>query len=444
MAPRTTTVTQLLGLGVTLAAVAVFSLFTLVQLDGLRRLESDIVDRNRRDSLQLMRIQNDLAQIGLALRDMVEGSEPYPLSAYKPEFDRIREDLEDALAIEARLMPSERNLGQQGLLNNAFQRFWNETGQLWALAADGRTNEARATIRTRLESERATMTTVISRLLVQNNEVEAAAVRDITAIYAKVERNLYLFIVAVLAAIALTSVLVMRHDRRVFAQLSQLSEERKDLAGKVIAVQEDVFRTLARELHDEFGQVLTALGMMLMRVERRLPESSAERTDLLEVRQIANQTLERVRGMSQMLHPPVLDDYGLEKSIEWYLGQFQKQTAVQVHYEKIGIGPWIGDKVAIHVYRILQEGLNNVVRHAGTGEAWVRVRYAPDRLELEIEDHGPGLPAERGQRGIGLISMRERADLLGGSLEFQRPAEGGTRVQLNIPLAAREQAGETV
>jgi signal transduction histidine kinase len=391
-----------------------------------------------------MRIQNDLAQIGLALRDMVEGTEPYPLSAYKPEFDRIHGDLEDALAIEARLMPTERNKGQQNLLNSAFQRFWNETGQLWALAAEGRTNDARAVIRTRLEAERATMTTVISRLLVQNNEVEAAAVQEITAIYAKVERNLYLFIVAVLAAIALTGMLVMRHDRRVFAQLNQLSEQRKDLAAKVITVQEDVFRTLARELHDEFGQVLTALGMMLMRVERKLPEASPERADLLEVRQIANQTLERVRGMSQMLHPPVLDDYGLEKSIEWYLGQFQKQTAVQVHYEKIGIGPWIGDKVAIHVYRILQEGLNNVVRHAKTGEAYVRVRYSPGRLQLEIEDHGPGLPAERGQRGIGLISMRERAELLGGSIEFQRPAEGGTRVLVNVPLSAREQAGETV
>jgi len=278
------------------------------------------------------------------------------------------------------------------------------------------------------------MTTVTSRLLMQNNEVEAEAAREITTIYAKVERNLYALIAAVLGAILLTSALVIRHDRRVFAQLNRLSEERKELAGQVISVQEDVFRTLARELHDEFGQVLTALGMMLQRVERRMPEGSREREDLLEVRTIANQTLERVRGMSQMLHPPVLDDYGLEKSIEWYLGQYQKQTGVEVRYEKIGVAPWIGEKVSIHVYRVLQEALNNVAKHAGTGAARVEVRYDTQRVELVVEDHGPGLRHEGARKGIGLVAMRERAELLGGEIRFETPDEGGVRVRLTVPL----------
>jgi len=136
----------------------------------------------------------------------------------------------------------------------------------------------------------------------------------------------------------------------------------------------------------------------------------------------------------------VLDDYGLEKSIEWYLRQFQKQSGVQVHYEKAGVAPWIGEKVAIHVYRILQEGLNNVVRHAKTSEAWVHVRYEQARMEMEIVDHGPGLPAERRTGGIGMIGMRERAELLGGQIAFERPAEGGTRVSLRVPLPAGEKA----
>ncbi|MBL0156065.1 MAG: sensor histidine kinase [Bryobacterales bacterium] len=440
MPARTPTVIQLLGLAVTLAAVVAYSLFTLVQLDGLKRLGSDIVDRNRRDSLQLIRIQNDLSQIGLAMRDITEGAVPYPMESFKPEFDRIKGDLEDALAVEARLMPSGQTTAQRSMLQGAFTRFWNETAQLWALAGEGKTNDAKTLIRTRLEAERATMTTVISRLLMQNNEAEAAAVQEIQLIYGKVERNLYLFFAAVLAAIMITGGLVIRHDRRMFARVSHLSEQRKELAGKVITVQEDVFRTLARELHDEFGQVLTALGMMLLRVEKKMPDPSAERDDLREVREIANQTLERVRGMSQMLHPPVLDDYGLEKSIEWYLRQFQKQTGVHVHYEKAGVGPWIGEKVAIHVYRILQEGLNNVVRHAKTPDAWVRVRYEQARMEMEIEDHGPGLPAERRTGGIGMIGMRERAELLGGHIEFERPVDGGTRVKLSVPLPAGEKA----
>ncbi len=434
MPPRTPTLIQLVGLGVTLGAVGVFSWFTLGQLSGLKRLGSDIVDRNRRDSLQLIRIQSNLTELGLAMRDMAEGTEPYPLTGYKPEFDRIKGDLEDALRIEARLMPATRTSAQQKLLEDAFGRFWGETSELWELAAEGKDKEAKALIRTRLEAERATMTTVIARLLVQNNEAEAAAVEEIQGIHSKVERNLYVLLAAVLAAIAITGVLVIWHDRRMFEQVSQLSEHRKDLAGKIITVQEDVFRTLARELHDEFGQVLTALGMMLMRIEKKLPEGTDGRADLKEVREIANHTLERVRGMSQMLHPPVLDDYGLEKSIEWYLRQFEKQTGLKVRYEKIGIGPWIGDSVAIHAYRILQESLNNVVRHARVNEAWVRVRYAPDRFEMEVEDHGPGLPETLPAPGLGLIGMRERAEMLKGSIEFTRPPEGGTKVSLSVPL----------
>lgn len=436
MPARTPTVIQLAGLGVTLGAVAVFSLFTLRQLDGLRRLESDTVDRSRRDSLQLIRIQNNLTQLGLALRDMAEGAEPYPLTGYKPEFNRMRGDLQDALSVEAQLMPATRTPAQQQLLSSAFLRFWGQVDHLFDIAAQGQTNEARALIRTRLESERSTMTTVIARLLVQNSEAEGAAVQQITEIYGRVEKNLYVLLAAVVAAISLTSVLVILHDRRVFAQLTLLSEERKELAGQVISVQEDVFRNLARELHDEFGQVLTAVGVMLQRVEKKLPADSRQREDIHEVREIANQTLERVRGMSQMLHPPVLDDYGLENSIEWYLRQFEKQTGFLVHYEKIGIGPWIGDTVAIHVYRILQEALNNIVRHSGTSEAWVKVAYSTSSMTLHVEDHGAGLEGKPARKGLGLIGMRERAELLGGQIEFQKPAEGGTRVKLVVPLPA--------
>lgn len=437
MPPRTPTLIQLLGLLVTLAAVGTFSFFTLQQVEELRRLGSDIVDRNRRDSLQLIRIQDDVSQLGLALRDMAEGAEPYPMVAYRPQFQRIREDLQNALEIEARLMPATRTEAQQRLLETVFGRFWAVMDELWQLAAEGRTEAARALIRTRIEAERATLATLISRLLIQNNEAEAAAVEEIQAIHSKVERNLYALLAAVIAAILITGSLVIWHDRRMFTQVSHLSEQRKELAGQVIRVQEELFRTLARELHDEFGQVLTAVGMMLLRVEKRLPEGAAVREDLREVREIANQTLERVRSMSQMLHPPVLDDYGLERSIEWYLGQYKRQTGMQVHYSKEGVAPWIGDTVAIHMYRVLQESLNNVVRHAGVKEVWVRVRYSQEKMEMEVEDHGVGLPERPQESGLGMIGMRERAELLGGRIEFRRLAGGGTVVRVEAPLGEK-------
>jgi signal transduction histidine kinase len=424
-----------MGLGVSVAAVLVFSLFTQREINGLRRLATDTIDRNRRSSLQLVRIQNDLNQLGLALRDMAEGTEPYPLSAYRPELERLRTDLEDALAIEARLTPASRSEGQKAMLRDAFARFWAEAAQVWALAEQRRENEARSLIRTRMEAARATMNTLVARLLIANSEAEAEGFREISAIYDTVERNLYLFLAAVLTAITLTGIYVIRFNRRIFQQLASLSEERGELAARVIGVQEDVFRTLARELHDDMGQVLTALGMMLQRIERRLAPDDSGRRDLREVREIANQTLERVRSMSQMLHPPILDDYGLARSIEWYIEQYTKQTGMTIHHESDGTPPWIGDTVAIHVYRILQEALSNVARHSGQQEAWVRTAYSASAMELEVRDQGRGLPDHPSGRGIGLIAMRERAELIHGNIVIERHPEGGTRVRLRVPLA---------
>lgn len=432
------TVRQLAGLGITLAAVAVFSLYTQRQVSGLRRLETEIVDRNRRDSLQLVRIQNDLNALGEALRDMRDDDTPYGLAAYEPQFERLHTDLADALRLEAQLVPGGRSPEQQAMLASAMARFWGEAAQLWELAKAGREAEARMLLRTRLEAERSSMVTLISRFLIQNQEVEETGTQEIRAIYNRVERNLYIFLTAVLTAILLTSLFVIRSNRRIFDNLTQLSDERQFLARRLIDVQEESYRGLARELHDDLGQTLTALGAMLLRVERKMAPDDKSREDLREVREIANQALERMRGLSQMLHPPILDDYGLEKSIAWYSDRFGKQTGVAVHYERIGAGPWIGPEIAIHVYRILQEALNNVVRHAKVDEAWVKAQFEPGEFCMIVEDHGAGLEARHTPAGIGLIGMRERAGLLQGSIDFSRPAEGGTRVTLRVPIAAAE------
>ena len=92
----------------------------------------------------------------------------------------------------------------------------------------------------------------------------------------------------------------------------------------------------------------------------------------------------------------------------------------------------------MHAYRILQEALNNVVRHSGARQAWVRMRFLPQQLQLEIEDHGKGIAPQPGQHGIGLVAMRERAGLLGGTLVIENIPEGGTLVRLNVPRTQQE------
>ncbi|PYT20985.1 MAG: sensor histidine kinase, partial [Acidobacteria bacterium] len=239
-----------------------------------------------------------------------------------------------------------------------------------------------------------------------------------------------------LTAIAFTSLYLIRSNRRLFERLSYLSAQRSDLARKLISMQEEVLRSISRELHDEFGQILTAIGAMLARASKQDVPSSF-RESLQEVREIAQVTLDKTRSLYQSLHPAILDDGGLEQALTWYLPVFEKQTGIKVQYQKTGTSPVVADGVAIHVYRVLQEALNNLAKHSKSSLAWVRVDFSPDRLHLEVEDRGVGLPANRSagvRRGIGMVAMRERAELLRGKIEFLRPPEGGTLVRLDVPL----------
>ena len=152
-----------------------------------------------------------------------------------------------------------------------------------------------------------------------------------------------------------------------------------------------------------------------------------------EVRQIAQLALDSVRSLSQALHPVMLDEAGLEATIDWYLPAVQRQTGVTILYEKQGQPFEVGASAAVQIYRVLQEALNNLTRHSGAREAWVRLRFLPEGLEAEVEDHGAGMSAPKGNQGIGLVAMRERAELLRGKLELTQPAEGGTLVRLKVP-----------
>jgi len=425
----------LAGLAVTLAAVGVFSIYTLGQIRGLEDLQTRIVDRNRKDSLQLLRIQNDLNELGIAMRDMLYGDEPYGLVAYKRQFDRTRNDLDDALHLELSLAPAAGDPNRQRLAESLSQ-FWTSTGRMFDLVTQGQEPAARDMIRNSLEVQQGGLTSTVARLLVQNNDAEQEAAARIRAIYRGVARNVYLFLAAVLLAIFGTTLYLIYSNRRLFQHLAALSEHRSELARKLITLQEETLHSLSRELHDEFGQVLTAIGAMLRRAEKRLPGDSPFCADLLEVREVAQATLEKTRNLSQLMHPSVLDDGGLEKAIDWYLPVFEKQTGIKVRYEKKGNGPAITDRVAIHVYRVLQEALNNLARHSGSTQAVVRLGFPPGRLNLEVEDRGAGVPESRNgaRKGIGMTAMRERAELLQGTFEVLRPAEGGTLVRLDVPL----------
>ena len=443
---RSPTTRLLLGLIVTLAAIVAYSAYTTLQLSGLRKLQSDLVDRNRKDSLQLLRVQNDLNTVALAMRDMLDAQEPYPLVAWTAQFERVRGDLVAALRLEEESAAAQRTPEQRQYLRQQWSQFWDAVDRMFALARDGKEQEAREQIRLSLQARQAALSTAVSRLLVENNEGEQQAATQIAQIYSGVQRQVYFFLAATIVATVLTSLYLIRSNRAIFARLEALSQQRRELAQELISTQESTLRHISRELHDEFGQVLTAIGSLLGRLGNQAPEGSPLRTDLQEVREIAQSTLNNIRTLSQALHPVLLEEAGLESTLDWYIPAAERQMALTLHYHKSGASFPVDTGSGVHIYRVLQEALNNVSRHSGGREAWVRLKFQGGGLQLEIEDHGKGIAKNAagprgGATGIGLVGMRERAELIGGTLELLQADGGGALVRLSVPRDRAEAHG---
>ena len=209
----------------------------------------------------------------------------------------------------------------------------------------------------------------------QNNEAEEQTAQQVQDIYRRVQRQVYWFLAATLAAIVATSLYLIRSNRRLFARLATLSDERRELAQTLIATRESTLREISRELHDEFGQMLTAIGSMLGRAGKHAPEGSPLRADLREIGEVAQTALDNVRGLSQTLHPSILEELGLDSTIDWYLSTVEKQLGIHVALRDAAARRGRSMRpAAIHVYRVLQEALSNVARHSGTDRAVVRLR----------------------------------------------------------------------
>jgi signal transduction histidine kinase len=416
--------------------VVTYSWYVALQIDGLRKIQRELADRNRKDSLQLLRIQNDLNSLALAMRDMLDNDEPYPLTAWSAQFQRVHADLDDALRMEDQFAVGHHSQYQREYLGNSLGQFWDAVDRTFSLVKDRGPSEARAQIRLSLQARQQALSAAVARRLVENNESDEHTALYISRVYDHVQQQAYLFLAGTLTAILITSLYLTFANRQLFNKISLLARQRRELAQKLISTQESTLRYISRELHDEFGQVLTAIGAMLSRMHKQLPGESSLRPGLLEIRDITQSTLEKVRGLSQGLHPTILDETDLASTLDWYLPSLQRRTGMVIDFQTAGMCFQLDPSIQIHAYRVLQEALNNVLRHSGSLRAWVRLEYQVTALVLEIGDHGSGIRSELSSpRGIGLIAMRERAELSGGTIEFMKGTEGGTVVRLTIPKA---------
>ncbi len=220
------------------------------------------------------------------------------------------------------------------------------------------------------------------------------------------------------------------------AEQQRREQFRRQLLDRVIDAQEEERKRIARELHDEFAQSLTALIVGLQTHEQTLTKDAAPRERLRETRALAAQILDQTRRMIFDLRPTVLDDAGLAPALRSFAERACAAARLELDFQIVGAARRLTPQVETALFRIAQEAVNNVVKHAQARETHVHLRFEPRCVTALVEDDGTGFGVEDALRAgaIGLLGMRERAELIGGKLRLESRAGEGTRVRVEIPV----------
>jgi signal transduction histidine kinase len=219
------------------------------------------------------------------------------------------------------------------------------------------------------------------------------------------------------------------------AALARHEAELAALSARLMALQEEERRRLSRELHDELGQSLTAVMSYLWLIEQQGDDADAVRSRAGEARRLAAKTLTAMRELSQLLRPSSLDDYGLIPSLDALVRSFGGRHQIAATFAADGLPDRFPPDIETAVYRIAQEALTNVARHARASRVQVVLAAERGSLRLDVEDNGVGLAGRTGAEGTGVISIRERVRALGGTVSIA--SAGGVHLTVHLPLAGR-------
>jgi signal transduction histidine kinase len=233
-----------------------------------------------------------------------------------------------------------------------------------------------------------------------------------------------------------------RKAERHYAEVEEARSELKQLSARLLEIEEEGRRRLSRELHDEIGQTLALLQIEITHAAATAGgDPEVHRARLSRARALTERTVQTIRNMSVLLRPALLDDLGLVPALQFQLEDFIRRSNIACEFVDERVAAELPDTVKTCVYRIVQEALHNAEKHSGAKLVKVAVRQYPDRLVAEIEDNGCGFSLNEQGRparstGLGLLGMRERAAIAGGSLNIESAPGRGTRILLTIPLPA--------
>ena len=436
----------------------VFVLWLASGYDFVRRLAT-VEDRARAVSAkaaaadaQLTTVRVRVLTASVYVRDAVLDTSPGAARFYGDQIQSARSNTEQALASYVPVTGHRGQIESLGELRAELDAFWGTLVPVLDHAANRQPAEAWALLRDQVVPRREIVSQVLRRIQDLNRVALAQEQADIDAIYAAMRSRIWwssgLALVASLVVALVVTRRAGRLERQVNEQRLKDAENTRDLqrlSARLVGAQEDERRTIARELHDEIGQALTAVKVELSVAGRKAALTERGEEALQEARRLADMALQQVRDLSQLLHPAMLDDLGLPDALAWYVNSFSLRTGIQTDFSGEQADERLASETETCFYRIVQEALTNVARHSKATQCGVRLQRLPGSVRLVVEDNGRGFSAGgregAGQRrGLGLLGIEERVAGLRGSLTLDTAPGRGTRLTVELPAIVRQDA----
>jgi len=427
-----------LGFGGLLVSIVGAAIGTLVVLDRVRQDETRIRKAfvSRLDALD--RIRSQIYLSGTYVRDFLLSPDPSGAAAQAVRLSSLERESSAALQVYSRsLEPEEREPFLA--LRSEIDAYWRILDRTVAWTPEERSRLRDSFFYDELVPRRNAMLQIADQIAMANERGLNRSEEQIAASSDGLRRSLMAtFAITLAGGILLALVTITRTlhlEREIERRLEENSRARADLqelSAKLLRAQENERRTLARELHDEVGQSLSAI---LMEAENAEEAASADklRDHLASIRTLAGKTVNEVRDLALLLRPSMLDDFGLVPALNWYAREMSKRTGLNVVLTADENADDLPDEHKTCIYRLAQEAINNSARHANARTVEVEVKREAARVVFSVRDDGAGFDT-RFVRGLGLLGMEERVRRLGGRLEIDSRLGRGTRIAAELPI----------
>lgn len=430
-----------IGFGLLLAMIALSTAALHSRMGQVYAEVASIQQRERENRQILNQLRSELYQTAILIRDYLLEPSAEAAANERHDLEVLRASIQEHVAAVEQAVQAEKLQKSVGL-REAILNYWASMEPIFQWTPGDKAAQGRAFLRRSVVPYRDAVLAAAERIGELNARQTRERQQQILQTQEDLKADLRQIVGIMLllgAVVALFSILRTRSLEATaaihLAAIQQNASELRMLSQKLSKAQEDERRSLSRELHDQVGQLLTALSMELGNLEElRHAPGDAFAGHLGEAKKLNQETLRTVRNISSGLRPSVLDELGLAPALQWQAREFTRRSGVPVEVQLDGELD-LPDDHRTCIYRIVQEALTNSARHAGAKSIRVTVHGGADNLSLAVEDDGSGFDVQRVRgRGLGLLNIEERVRELGGRVQFLSAPSRGTLLRCEIPV----------